>query len=121
MPFVMVRPRVFKNQRSPKAPFKINIDTVRKGFLWLKQHNPHYRDVEWVNSAEAANILQDYSHITVFFICSETALNAHTPPGSALIISDPGGVCELQAHQEYSDVGSFTHNIYVMGHLFSRP
>ena len=28
MPFVMVRPRVFKNQRSPKAPFKINIDRM---------------------------------------------------------------------------------------------
>ena len=54
MPFVMVRPRVFKKQRSPKAPFKINIERVRKAFLWLKQHNPYYRDIEWVSSAEAA-------------------------------------------------------------------
>ena len=54
MPFVMVRPRVFENRRSPKAPFKINIDKVRKAFLWLKQHNQYYRDIEWINSAEAA-------------------------------------------------------------------
>ncbi len=54
MPFVMVRPRIFKNQRSPKAPFKIDIDKVRKAFQWLKQHNPYYHDVEWISSAETA-------------------------------------------------------------------
>ena len=54
MPFVMVQPRSFKNQRSPKAPFKINVDKVRKAFVWLKQHNPYYHNIEWVSSAEAA-------------------------------------------------------------------
>ena len=54
MPFVMVRPRLFKNQRGPKAPFKINVDKVRKAYAWLKKHNPYYRNVEWIDSAEAA-------------------------------------------------------------------
>ena len=54
MPFAMVRPRNFKNQRSPKAPFKIDVDKIRLAFQWLKVHNPHYHDIEWVPSAEAA-------------------------------------------------------------------
>ena len=54
MPFVMVRPRAFKNQGSHKAPFKINIDKVHAAFVWLKRNNPYYREVEWVRSAETA-------------------------------------------------------------------
>ena len=27
---------------------------MRKAFLWLKQHNPYYHDIEWIRSAEEA-------------------------------------------------------------------
>ena len=40
MPFVMVRPRNFKNHNKRGSPFKIDVDKVRKAFAWLKKFNP---------------------------------------------------------------------------------
>ena len=54
MPFVMVRPRNFKNQQKRGSPFKIDVGKVRKAYVWLKKFNPYYRDIEWVSSAEEA-------------------------------------------------------------------
>ena len=52
MPFVMVRPRNLKNQKKRCSPFKIDVDKVRKAYVWLKKFNPYYRNIEWVSSAE---------------------------------------------------------------------
>ena len=54
MPFVMVRPRNFKNQQKRGSPFKIDVDKVRRAYAWLKKFNPYYRAIEWVSSAEEA-------------------------------------------------------------------
>ena len=35
MPFVMVRPRNFKNQKKHGSPFKIDVDKVRRAYVWL--------------------------------------------------------------------------------------
>lgn len=54
MPFVMVRPRNFKNQTKRGSPFKIDVDKVRRAFAWLQKFNPYYRGIEWIPSAEQA-------------------------------------------------------------------
>ena len=52
MPFVIVRPRKFKNQNKRGSPFKIDVDKVCKAYAWLKNFNPYYCHVEWIKSAE---------------------------------------------------------------------
>ena len=47
MPFVMVRPRSFRNQPSNRPPFKVNIHKLREAFAWLQKHNPYYHGIEW--------------------------------------------------------------------------
>ena len=54
MPFVMVRPRAFRNRVSNKMPFKVNIHKLRAAFAWLKRHNPFYRHIVWDEAAAAA-------------------------------------------------------------------
>ena len=58
MPFVQVRPRSMGNRPSFRAPFKVNVDKLRHAFLWLKEFNPYYHDVEWLD-ASAAEWLRD--------------------------------------------------------------
>ena len=65
MPFVMVRPRTFKNQNKRGSPFKIDVDKVRRAFAWLKKYNPYYRGIEWVSSAEEAWRVDDVQIGTV--------------------------------------------------------
>ena len=54
MPFVMVRPRAFRNKVSNKKPFKVDVNKLRAAYAWLKQHNGYYRDIDWNESAAAA-------------------------------------------------------------------
>ena len=54
MPFVMVRPRVFRSRTSNKMPFKVNVDKLRAAFAWLKRHNAYYRAVDWDESSAAS-------------------------------------------------------------------
>ena len=51
-PFVMVRPRTLRNRPSGKAPFKVDVHKLRAAFHWLKQNNPYYYNVEWIESRE---------------------------------------------------------------------
>ena len=53
MPFVQIRPRSLGNRPSFRAPFKVNVDKLRHAFLWLKQYNPYYHDIEWLDSSAA--------------------------------------------------------------------
>ena len=52
MPFVQVRPRMYKNHVPPKRLFKVDVHKLWLAFSWLKRHNPYYQEVEW--RAEAA-------------------------------------------------------------------
>jgi hypothetical protein len=52
-PFVMVRPRRFANRPTTKAPFKINVQKIRDAFRWLKENNPYYYNVDWIESRTA--------------------------------------------------------------------
>ena len=53
MPFVQIRPRSLGNRPSFRAPFKVKVHKLRHAFLWLKQYNPYYHDVEWLDSSVA--------------------------------------------------------------------
>ena len=54
MPFVFVRPRVLKTQKSHPAPFKVDVNKVKRAYDWLKAHNPYYANIPWEPSAEEA-------------------------------------------------------------------
>ena len=54
MPLVHIKPRKYKNHKPPKGLFKVDVRKLRAAFDWLKEHNPHYRHVEWKESAATA-------------------------------------------------------------------
>ena len=54
MPFVQVRPRKFKGHPGGKSLFKVDVRKLRAAFVWLRQHNPYYFNVDWREDAAAA-------------------------------------------------------------------
>ena len=49
MPFVQVRPRMYKNHKPPSRLFKVDVQKLWRAFSWLKRHNPYYQEVEWLS------------------------------------------------------------------------
>ena len=44
---VVVRPRQAHGQGSNRLPFPVNVKRLREAYMWLKVHNPYYKNVLW--------------------------------------------------------------------------
>ena len=48
---VVVRPRQVHGRGSKRLPFPVNVKRLRDAYMWLKVHNPYYKNVLWNEAA----------------------------------------------------------------------